>query len=59
MTSSPRRTRSQKEKTPYIDDDNDNDFDDNNEENCMEDLNGSMKNATISGGMRTNCYSAY
>ena len=54
MTSSPRRTRSQKGKTlPEYVDDNDNDFDnfdfdDNIEENCMEDINSSMKNATIS-----------
>ena len=57
MPPSPRRTRSQKEKTPYVDNDDDDfdkyDFDDNNEVNCMEDLNSFMKNAIISGGMRT------
>ena len=57
MTPSQRRTRSQKRKTLYVDDDDDDfdkdDFDGNNEENCMEDLNIFMKNVTISGGMRT------
>ena len=59
MTSSPRRTRSRKGQTlpKYVDDDDDdfgnNDFDTNNEENCMEDINNSMKNATVSDDMRT------
>ena len=58
MTPSPRRNQSQKGKTQYVDNNDDDDFDndyfdDNNEENCMEDLNSFMKNATISGGMRT------
>ena len=58
---SPRRTQSQREKNQPVyaddgDDDDDfdnNDFDNHNEENCMEDINSSMKNATISGGIRT------
>ena len=57
---SPRRTQSQKEKPllpEYVDNnDSDNDIDNfniNNEEKCIEDINNSMKNATVSDDMRT------
>jgi len=57
---SPRRTRSQKGKTllpEYVDDDDFdnfiNNFDNDNEEKCMEHINNSMKNATVSDNMRT------